>query len=183
MKKSPYTQMQIDNSLSEMEMRTSRMKNMFSIIVDRIQKLRKEGFFLETVFINSQYVEQLLKLVIDGHASRRRILTLLGEKDIFEDVKLQLEDEETLGRLIGLIRRVHGNPELLRRLEVFNELRKEAIHHIYDGARELEPFNKGAGDYLASTEFTKLLEGIENEQKKVRGEIEKMAKLAKDEKV
>lgn len=175
---SELKKIQLDEVLTELSLHLTHMQKILNIVADRIFKLRQQEFFLETVFINSQYIEQLLKLTISSYAMRRRMLEFLGEKDIFEKVNLQLDDEETLGHLIGTLRRLKASPALIRGLGDFNNLRKEAIHHIFDGTKELETFNKNCGEYLASEEHTKILVGILEAHQKIHAEIKEIHRIA-----
>jgi hypothetical protein len=166
---------QLELEAKELLARTKIMDKSFTIIAERITFLGKVGARLEIIFLYAQAIEHYLKLLIEGYASRRRILHLLGERDLFESVKLVYEEEE-LGHLIGILRQFRADPELLKKLNRFNQLRKEAIHHIFDGRREIPAIEKEIMDYLASDDSKTLISAIGEEQKKNRDEIVKILK-------
>lgn len=141
----------------------------------RILFLREKGIYLETIFVSAQIVEHYLKLLIEGYASRRRILHLLGERDIFESINLSYKDEAPLGDLINTLNHLQIDRDLLRKLWSFNAMRKEAVHHIFDGKREVEKFEKEVNDYLGSDEFFNILNEILTIQQKIGDEIFKLA--------
>jgi hypothetical protein len=175
---SEFDQLQIRRELLEMSARRGLMHTSVSIAGLRISKLRDQQLYLETTFLNAQIIEKWLKLIIGGYASRRRILELLGQKDIHANVKLELDEEETLGHLIGLMKKLRADQAFLRRLGEFNNLRKEAVHHLFDGGKELAAFDEQAKEYFVSPECNSLYDGIVTELEKVETELQKIAELA-----
>jgi hypothetical protein len=166
--------LQVENLLAEIDVREKHMGKVFDVGGVRGKELRSKGFYLESLIINSQVVEHYIKLTIEGYAAKRRILNLLGEKDIYADVTLKTDDEAPLGPLIGKLRALDADPSLARKLDNLNEMRKEAVHHICDGTKDIAIFNDQAKKYVTGQEFRDVVLGIASIQQKVREEIKKL---------
>lgn len=133
----------------EIDKQHERMAKIHDIFTTRMSRLYDAGFYLEAVLLISQTLEHLIKIALAGQASKRRILKILGANDPFHDINLTLADDATLGSLIGTLRKFTGKTKLVDELTVFNvTFRKEVAHHIFDGSKDLESFEKTVKENL-----------------------------------
>ncbi len=165
---------QIEKLIDEMENRNGYKSNSINIATGRAKKLKEHGFFLEIFFIYSQVIEHDLKLTIDFYNFRRRILLLIDEKDIYKDVNLRSDEDMPLGALINVLKKLSLDSTMLRRLDMFNELRIECIHHIFDGTKEINIFEEKVRNYLQGSDFSILIKSISKVQHDATLEIKKI---------
>ncbi|MBI4086394.1 hypothetical protein HY416_00210 [Candidatus Kaiserbacteria bacterium] len=178
MSTSKHIGLQIDNEISGIAAHQTLLVKGSSMARERLDNLIQAGFMIETIFVYAQLIEHLMKFVIDGYVARRRILKLLRVEDIFEDEKLILKDEETLGQLVGIFARLRCDRILIKNINKFNGIRREAVHHMFDGTKELKVFEAEVTVYLAGSEFNSIIEGITAEQMKLIQDIKKIVEIA-----
>ncbi len=111
---SPYEKSQCEGEVAGLDSRITYMSRAVGVAAERIAKLKTQELWAEIVFINAQIVEKHLKVIIAGYFSRKRILNMLEEKDIFAHVKLDAAEDEPLGYLIGVLRRSGADPAFLQ---------------------------------------------------------------------
>lgn len=149
---------------------------------ERIKKLQEQGFHIEAVIIQAQVIEHIVKLVLYGYGSRRRMLKILGENDAFMDVKLDIleADDTPLGGLVGTLKKFVGNHEVIEQLGRLNTLRKGAVHKIFDGKKEVGPFEDEARAYTQSGAFECLQDKLQKVQQDLNKELEMFFNVHKE---
>lgn len=170
------TARQIINEMQELRRRDELMGKAFDIGSERIQKLQSGGFYLEAFIVNVQIVEHLAKLVLAGYATQRRVLHLVGEKDVHDGAKLEFDDDVPLGAMIGTLKRVGMDTATVIRLNEFNALRRQAIHHIFDGRNDVERFEEKIKSYMRSEDYKEMVMGIAEAQDKVSDQVRELVK-------
>lgn len=106
-----------------------KLQNWRNEINPRIEKLETNGFYLEAFFLYSAMLEFLLQETISS--SEDWIAHLLS-KSSFEFKKYEKKELEklTLGQLIGIFTRYCKDKKLILKLNDFNSLRINFVHHI-----------------------------------------------------
>lgn len=173
-----HQKLQIETALVGIDKKEKYIFESVKMAAARIVELRTKGLYLEVTYVNSQILEKWLRFIIEIYSIRRKILQLLREADIHADVKLSLDEEETLGVLIGILRRFNVDARFLRLLTDFNEFRKIAIHHLFDGTKDLKSFDDQAKIYFESKEVKETYEHVEKEIKRLKVEMEQIKKSA-----
>ena len=166
MKYSRITSIQILREAEGFNTRLVQMNRALDIAAGRINKLRETNFPLEAISASSQLVELMLKCLVQSYSARRRVLSLLGEKDLYADVQFHLSDDETLGKLVGIVKGLHVNATLVSRLQSFNSLRKEAVHHLLDSDQEIEHFDSKVEGYFQTDSYKNILKGLLDEHRR-----------------
>ena len=174
---------QILAKVSQVESKRAHMEMVVDRASSRIQTLYDKELYLEMVFINSQIVEKHMKNMISFYVVRRRILALLGSKDIYGDVILNIKDDVPLGNIIRVAKDLDFNSDFIERLQDFNNLRRDAVHRLFDGSKDLEAFNLEVKGIFFEEDHTKnrntlLYEGIQKEYIRIIDDIQEIAKIA-----
>lgn len=141
----------------------------------RMDKLLEKGYGIEAMILNSQIVEQVLKVILKNHQEKRDLLIQLGEIDHFKDESIPADVSKCmLGDLIKYLKTYIGPSQLIT--DLFNyskDFRNDFVHHVFFISDEkLEESNKEAIKYLnQSEEFQRLTSGLRAEANKVKNEI------------
>ncbi len=181
---SEYEKRQIEERIKKIQILRERMTQAVDVARERIAELKEQGFFLEVVFINSQIIEKHLKVIISFYSHRRRILILLGARDIYADVALGMRGDVPLGDLIATAKSLDFDDVFIERLQDFNTLRKDAIHRLFDGRKEIKDFNETAKDYFAKTTSSGKTENewlylaVGGEYRRIAADITEIARTA-----
>jgi len=114
-----------------MTTQSDREKNWDNQLEPRIKFLREEGLYLEAFYLYAATIEHALQINISHHEDW--IEHVLKRSSIqFKKYTIERLREKTLGQLIELFSRYHGDARLISELHAFNSFRKKIIHHILD---------------------------------------------------
>lgn len=172
------TQLQITNVLNEWKtIVTSKTKGMKEAL-DRLKKLREQGLFIEYAIVYAQLVEHYVKLILEGYASRQRIWHILDIRDPYA-VSLHKIDDDTLGDLIGKLKKLNNDTQLTDQLSRLNTLRKELVHQLFNGRNNIEEADIRASIYI-NNDCPALMEDLYALATSINQEIGKIADLAKN---
>lgn len=171
---------QISWELDAWKNRRDAMAKTYTLANPRMRKLWDQELYLEMVLVHSQVIEHYIKLILVGHGFKRRILTILSETDPYSEVNLDPKDDETLGVLIGILRRFTGKTTLIERLSRFNnQLRREVAHHIFDGSKDIAPLENEIKEYFNNAKgipYTETMVGLKEVLTRVDKEILELSK-------
>lgn len=179
MSQTPIQELQIENEISEWSLRIDAMNRGLQGGLGRLNKLKEHELFLEYLLVDVQLVEQNIKFILAGFATKRRILHILGEHDPFAEYKLAYTDEEPLGSLTGILRNFTGKTTLIERLGRLNVLRKEIVHHLFDGLRDVKAVEIKAALFIKD-EVPNLILELKEVALKVNKEITEIAEKSKN---
>lgn len=140
--------LQVKNLSMEWKERTALIAKGVDVGTLRFIELAKHSFYLESLFVYAQMVEHCLKMILQGHASKRQILKILGEPDLFADHNLRDIDDETLGKLINMLKNFTGENHFIKILKRLNDLRNEVAHDLFGGYNNICQVNQRAKEFI-----------------------------------
>jgi hypothetical protein len=108
-----------------------RYDNWDSEIDPRIEKLTRNGFYLEAFYLYSATLEHCLQDAIRYQEEWVKH-TLQKSSLRFETISPENLKEKTLGQLISLFARYCADTDLISKLHEFNSSRKKFVHRILD---------------------------------------------------
>lgn len=135
----------ISNSEEGFELYSKSIKNAF----ERINKLEKSNFYIESLLVHAQLIEHGLKLLFNVYLRHSKILRILDIQSPFMIDTVNIKNTETLGELITQVKILFGSSSsLFEKLQRLNGLRREIAHHVFDGHKDIEEMEKLLKDYL-----------------------------------
>lgn len=145
----------------------------------RITALHKQDFHVEAMILHTQAVEHATREILWEFRVKREILDTLGKDDPYKNVDLSEEELEKipLGSLIGKLRDITGETELVKELTRFNnDFRKHFVHRAYFTTEEnFKKKEEEAKEYMASEEkMGKLVRLLSDERMRVLREAEEL---------
>ncbi len=175
MKYSELQRTQIGWELETLRVRSDLMPKTFELGNARLSKLRNDESYLEMVLVHSQVIEHYIRHILNIYATQRRILKILGQYDPYAEIKLNIDDDEPLGPLIGTLTRFIGKTALIGELNRFNnELKREVAHHIFDGSKDVETFEQRIEEYFDRSDdgkFRVVVNGLRQVRKEANNKI------------
>ncbi len=171
----PAQKLVITGYLSAWDIRIDSLVKGMDFALERMRKLGGYGLYIEHIILDAQMVEHTIKLLVKGYASKGEILKALGENSPYESLGLYKVDEDTLGDLLGRLKSLHVDHSLISKLSRLNGVRKEMIHHLFDGNRDIEKADRDAKAYIG-TELAPLIQEVKAAVKKVNNEIVELVK-------
>lgn len=167
------TQEQWDNmrpSLEDMNFRMQKMKEGLNRAVPRIQHLYNSRLYVEAAMVDGQILEYMIRLLLRAYKAKSGVLRELGMPDEFaeaaEKISEETIDKDTLGGLIGKLKRFTGEIPFTEKLDRFNKkFRKDFVHHAFfvsdEKLKELESeyenYMKGDGHRIMMQEMADFL--------------------------
>jgi hypothetical protein len=130
----PEQQEKIDKIIEVANLRINLLFHGMKRIQARITALHKQEFHIEAMILHSQAVEHSLRETLWAFRVKRELLDALGKDDPHEKVDLSEESLESspLGGLIGKLKEITGETELVNELTYFNKnFRKQFVHRAY----------------------------------------------------
>lgn len=176
---SAIQKLQITNEVTEWQLRINTTAKGMGHGTQRLGKLSTQGFYIECLIVDAQITEHSIKFILAGYATKRRILNILNEPDQFKEIKLDDIEDEMLGTLIGKLKKFTGETALTEKLWRLNNLRKETIHHLFSGNKDLEKLDEEARSFIAS-ELIVIISEIQTLANKVNKEINEIVAQIND---
>ncbi len=176
---SEIKKLQIKNEWNEWNKRIGVTTNGMNSAIERWRRLGDAGFHIESLVVNAQMVEHSIKMILAGYTTKRRVLVILGESDPFANLKLDDIEEQTLGTLITRLKGFTGQTPFIESAFRLNNFRKEIVHHLFNGNKEIDKLDAEAGAFI-KTIIPQIAPQVMEAAAKINGEIEELVSKTKD---
>lgn len=160
------------------EVRKKRMSDSYGPGSLYENRLHEAGFHMAAFVVGTQGIEALIRLILEGYASKGRLLKILHEANPLEKIKLDSIDSEPLGSLIETFRQITGKSQVIDKLWVLNNHRIQVVHHIFIGntKEDVEEYEKDIRKYTNSPEPTFIVENLTKELLKIDTQLKELSK-------
>lgn len=173
MELSPIQSTQIIWEIESLQRMVTGMVNSIKVATTYSDKLINDHYSVAALIVQSQLIEEGIRVVLAGHRGKRRILKIRKESDPDDDKNLNYEGK-TLGELRKLLKQFTGDCDLNDLLSEFNNLRMKAVHKAFLVSKSVDSFEKIAETYLRGNDFKELTKLLSDEHIKIKTRVESL---------